>query len=302
MEKVRFDEDAKTIARFAEQRQELRVESAKKEAELEDRAEMAEVVVELCMRMTELRKLATQQAYAKVTADGYDLTTLIGAVSRMSLDHPRHREWFDRLQAAKARHAALVETARMPVPADIPKLYEDEFREIRSYLDMPLARSLTDEMIAMLPSINQTLPPSRQLNLTAAPEALIAKTAPALIQKMKDKIVDHKCMLMEHLCNERFINQMDDYDRAKNNFDRDPSYEYYVDALYYTHAAFAKAIRTVGDLTSPSFCPICHSDEPLPFFTCRNKHVFHKRCIVQWIAQSETCPMCRVKVQAKDLV
>ena len=297
-----FEEDAKTIARFAKQRQEFRVECAEKEAELEDRAEMAEVVVELCMRMTEIRKLATQEASAKVAADGYDLTTLIGAVSRMSLDHPRHREWFDRLQAAKAHHAALVETARMPVPADIPKFYEDEFREIRSYLNMPLARSIMNEMIAMLPSINQTLPLRKQLDLTAAPEALIAKTAPVLIQKMKDKIINQKYTLVMNLNNERFANQMHAYDIAKINFDRDPGYKYFVDALYYTHAEFAKVIRTVGDLMSPSFCPICHSDESLPRFTCRNEHVFHKHCIARWIEQSETCPMCRVKVQEKDLV
>jgi hypothetical protein len=158
-----------------------------------------------------------------------------------------------------------------------------------------------DEMIAMLPSINQTLPPRGQLNLTAAPEALITKVAPTLIRMMKDKVINQKYTMMMHLDNERFSKQMHAYNTAKHNFDRDPSHEYVVDAFYYTHAEFAKAIRTVGDLMAPSFCPICFSDESLPRFTCRNKHVFHKRCIAQWIEQSETCPMCRVKVQAKDL-
>ncbi|XP_077256048.1 E3 ubiquitin-protein ligase TRAIP-like [Temnothorax americanus] len=45
-------------------------------------------------------------------------------------------------------------------------------------------------------------------------------------------------------------------------------------------------------------CIICHdlliSSEDI-FFTCCG-HVFHHRCLLQWLERSETCPQCRAKV------
>lgn len=296
-----FEDDDKVIAEFSKQRKELSVESDEKLEELEERADMSEIVAELCMQITDIRRIATQKAHAKVAVDNYYLTGLIDKVSQITLDHPQYEALNDRMQAAKAHNAALVEAARTPTPAEIPEERKEDYEDARRYLDMPLAQSLLNEMVAMLPAINQALPPRKQLDLAAPPEALISQNARALVKGMKNKAEEHKRAAMALFFDKKYYDQLYEYEEAKIKYDLDPNSKLRANAFFRTHAEYAKAIRAIGGTVLP-FCPICFSDEQLPIFTCGNKHVYHKRCIAEWLKQSETCPLCKERVQAKDLV
>jgi hypothetical protein len=43
-------------------------------------------------------------------------------------------------------------------------------------------------------------------------------------------------------------------------------------------------------------CPICREEIANDLLRTRCNHRFHKRCLHQWLAQSSTCPMCRVSL------
>jgi hypothetical protein len=42
-------------------------------------------------------------------------------------------------------------------------------------------------------------------------------------------------------------------------------------------------------------CPICleENDEESRITCCINNHVFHKKCILEWIKKKPNCPLCR---------
>ncbi|KAF4674343.1 hypothetical protein FOL47_009365 [Perkinsus chesapeaki] len=50
----------------------------------------------------------------------------------------------------------------------------------------------------------------------------------------------------------------------------------------------------------PESCPICLSDfgedDVVMTLPCNTKHVFHERCITQWLAVSQLCPICRTNI------
>ena len=52
-------------------------------------------------------------------------------------------------------------------------------------------------------------------------------------------------------------------------------------------------------------CSICHedinfSDEEISVLRCG--HLFHKRCLQQWLDTNSTCPQCRSKVNKKNYI
>ncbi|EER20548.1 conserved hypothetical protein [Perkinsus marinus ATCC 50983] len=50
----------------------------------------------------------------------------------------------------------------------------------------------------------------------------------------------------------------------------------------------------------PESCPICLSDfsddDSVMILPCNTRHVFHERCITQWLAVSQLCPICRANI------
>jgi hypothetical protein len=92
-----------------------------------------------------------------------------------------------------------------------------------------------------------------------------------------------------------------DYEIAKHSSESNIYSKMYADYLPVAHAAFAQFIRKNGKPPVQE-CIICYGEELEPMYLCINKHIFHKRCLAQWVKQSKTCPYCRVPVNPKDLI
>ncbi|KAF4669695.1 hypothetical protein FOZ61_003289 [Perkinsus olseni] len=50
----------------------------------------------------------------------------------------------------------------------------------------------------------------------------------------------------------------------------------------------------------PDSCPICLSDfaenDEVMTLPCNTRHIFHERCVTQWLAVSQLCPICRANI------
>ena len=45
-------------------------------------------------------------------------------------------------------------------------------------------------------------------------------------------------------------------------------------------------------------CSICLENEPCEIYVLNCDHVFHKKCITDWLMRNPTCPLCRMPVDA----
>lgn len=53
-------------------------------------------------------------------------------------------------------------------------------------------------------------------------------------------------------------------------------------------------------------CPICveefTKESEVVALPCNEKHIYHARCIEQWLRRHNTCPLCKVEVLSGGLV
>lgn len=59
------------------------------------------------------------------------------------------------------------------------------------------------------------------------------------------------------------------------------------------------------NIFSSTMCSICladfEDDEPIrKIGTCG--HIFHPRCLLYWLVKEESCPMCKISLEKRDLL
>jgi hypothetical protein len=58
---------------------------------------------------------------------------------------------------------------------------------------------------------------------------------------------------------------------------------------------------SVNDILNDNTCTICYDNmNESDFYEMKDcKHKFHYKCIIEWIFQSQTCPLCRHSTEKK---
>ena len=295
-----FKDDEETIAQFYKDRDAMHITNAEKGRELDERYETAEIVIRTCIRITEIRKTARQLTYNKIDRCGYDMNLVSLQMVSMNLNDPRHPRYTAQISDALGELRAL-DTVLKSTPI-VTGDHAEEYRILMIRINTPWYKSVMDELVAILAEINKSLPLKKKMNIGNTPETHVAKYARTLYLKFEENILDHKLSLQKQLFGDEQLHKVQsDYEIVKNRFESEFYNKKYADYLPVAHAAFAQFIRTI-EKPQVQECIICFGDELEPFYLCTRKHIFHKRCLAQWVKQSKTCPYCRAIVDPKDLI
>ena len=246
---------------------------------LERRAQSVKDIVLKCARLVELEKLAENLVpppEERIQHLVYEINTREKFIAERKFD-PRWPNFtvLNTVHNLRNQHSALAQT---PEKVHAREQIGMEIQKIKILLSTRDCFRIAEDLAPAIYLANITLPVLDRMPILNRTHATIAANAIFLLKREQTDIDKHA--------------------EKRSSYDARCARIHELRESSATTATLAAAIRA----TIPQeICAICL--ELISNSTTLNcKHVFHFRCILEWAAVSRSCPVCRARIGAEDLV
>jgi hypothetical protein len=245
----------------------------------ERRAQIVKDIVLKCARLVELEKLADNLVpppEERIQHLVHEISTREKFIAERKFD-PRWPNFtvLNAVHNLRNQHSAL---AQSPEKVHAREQIGLEIRKIKLLLSTRDCFRIAEDLAPAIYLANLALPVSDRMPIFIRHHATIAANAIFLLKREQIDIDKHA--------------------EKRSSYDARCAQVHELRASSAATAALAAAIRAAAPQET---CAICL--EPVADGTALNcKHVFHSRCILQWAAVGRSCPVCRARIWAGDLV
>ena len=191
-----------------------------------------------------------------------------------------------------ARHEEDIANSMTPEKVRAREEIDAEIRELEAFIGQENIQEFMDDMQSSITRSNINLPFHSRMKIFDKTHNTVAAHAAYIKFNAKFAVDTHRAKLTSYNTKYARVHMFKDATAlAKLARNTNP------DTFAAAHTHLAAAIRAVN---SPAECPICMAANPDCATAC--KHVFHRRCIAQWLdGGNHTCPLCRAEIAEQEL-